>query len=291
MTSVSSTQLTIGLPVYNGEKYLREALDSLISQDFGDFTLIISDNGSTDGTADIIRDYAARDKRIVPYRQETNIGAVANFRFVFDRCETPYFAWAAADDWMDRDWFAKLMEVATTTRSLSFGVIETVDASGARLPHPADHRKLQFAGPPLLRRLAYFLSPGLLGKANPIYGVFRKEDFGEDVWSSFRSTRLGPDVAALHCLLKSVPILSRTDTRIFKRRHAENEAVRILPAAGRRRKPPFRKTMLPLFLRQSSTLEKLLIILLYPVAALGTVYAKGRYLFLRVAQRLSGRHP
>lgn len=287
MTQIDGPLLTVGLPVYNGEAFLREALDCLIGQDFTDFRLVISDNCSTDGTARIIAEYAAKDPRIIAFRQDTNIGAVANFRFVFDRCDTPYFAWAAADDWMDRDWFTKLMEVATKTRCLSFGVIEAVDGTGARLFHPADHRRLQFAGPPLLRRLAYFLSPGLLGKANPMYGVFRKEDFDAEAWRSLTSTDLGPDVAALHTFLKKTPILSRTDVRLFKRRHKSNEAVRTLPFAGRR-KPPFRKTMLPLFLRQSSPLERVLIVLCYPIASVGTVYAKMRYLQLRIAHRLSG---
>jgi len=76
------------MPVYNGEKYIREALDSLLAQTFTDFELIISDNASTDGTQVICEEYAARDPRIRYVRQRENRGAVANFRFVLDSIRT-----------------------------------------------------------------------------------------------------------------------------------------------------------------------------------------------------------
>src|SRR5438128_542667 len=72
-------RVSIGLPVYNGERYLRLALDSLLSQTFTDFELIISDNASTDGTTEICRAYAARDARIRYSRLEHNIGGSPNF--------------------------------------------------------------------------------------------------------------------------------------------------------------------------------------------------------------------
>jgi glycosyltransferase involved in cell wall biosynthesis len=68
-------QVSIGLPVYNCENFLAAALDSLVTQTFTDFELIISDNASTDGTSDICRDYAAKDPRIRYFRSEVNRGA------------------------------------------------------------------------------------------------------------------------------------------------------------------------------------------------------------------------
>jgi len=67
-------RVSVGLPVYNGEKFISEALDSIIAQSFEDLELIISSNASTDGTDEICRAYVARDKRIRYYRNETNIG-------------------------------------------------------------------------------------------------------------------------------------------------------------------------------------------------------------------------
>jgi glycosyltransferase involved in cell wall biosynthesis len=91
-------QVSIGLPVYNGELFVREALDSLLDQTFKDFELIISDNASTDSTGSICNEYAKRDTRIRYIRQTKNIGAVPNFKFVLDEAAGEYFMWAAADD-------------------------------------------------------------------------------------------------------------------------------------------------------------------------------------------------
>lgn len=94
-------KVSIGMPVYNGERFIREALDSLLGQTFTDFELIVSDNASTDGTEVICREYAARDMRIRYVRHAANLGSIANFKFVLDEATGEYFMWAAADDkWM-----------------------------------------------------------------------------------------------------------------------------------------------------------------------------------------------
>ena len=90
--------VSIGMPIYSGERYIREALDSLLAQTFTDFELIISDNASSDRTESICREYAERDARIIYFRQEENIGAAGNFQFVLDRAQSDLFMWAAHDD-------------------------------------------------------------------------------------------------------------------------------------------------------------------------------------------------
>ena len=90
--------VSIGMPVYNGEKDLRRVLDSLLNQTFEDFDLIISDNASTDATKEICLEYADKDKRIRYIRQTKNLGAASNFRYVLNEAHGKYFMWAAADD-------------------------------------------------------------------------------------------------------------------------------------------------------------------------------------------------
>ena len=102
-------QISIGMPVYNGAKFIREALNSLLGQTFTDFELIISDNASTDETETICREYAAKDVRIKYVRQVENLGAVANFKYVLDFATGEYFMWAAADDVWDQKWIEKLL--------------------------------------------------------------------------------------------------------------------------------------------------------------------------------------
>ena len=98
MTEMSSPKLSIGLPVYNREKFLRQSLDALLNQTFTDFELIVSDNASTDGTEDICREYARRDGRIRYYRNRSNIGASRNFNQTFELASSKYFKWATSDD-------------------------------------------------------------------------------------------------------------------------------------------------------------------------------------------------
>jgi glycosyltransferase involved in cell wall biosynthesis len=107
----TNPRLGIGLPVFNGENYLEETLVSLLSQTYSDFELIISDNASTDGTGDLCRAYAARDRRIKYYRNSTNIGATQNWYRVFDLSCAEYFAPAAHDDLYAPDYMEKCIAV------------------------------------------------------------------------------------------------------------------------------------------------------------------------------------
>jgi len=90
--------ITIGVPVYNGESFLEQALDSLLAQTFQPMKILIADNASVDRTESICRDYARRDSRIHYVRHDKNLGATENFNFVFQNCQTKYFKWQASDD-------------------------------------------------------------------------------------------------------------------------------------------------------------------------------------------------
>lgn len=97
-SNVTPRLLSIGLPVYNGEKYLQRALNSILAQDYDDIEFVISDNASSDATPDICREFAARDHRVRWERQTENKGACWNFNRVFQRAHGEFFMWAAHDD-------------------------------------------------------------------------------------------------------------------------------------------------------------------------------------------------
>lgn len=90
--------VSIGLPVYNGARYLRSSLESLVTQDYADFEIIISDNASDDETEAICREYAGRDARIRYSRAEQNMGPVWNAVRVYELARGEYFLLAAHDD-------------------------------------------------------------------------------------------------------------------------------------------------------------------------------------------------
>lgn len=92
-------KVTVGMPTYNNEKFIRNAIDSILAQTFDDFEFIISDNASTDSTPSICQEYAKSDKRIRYIRQSQNMGPIWNFNFVLQEAKGEFFMWAAADDY------------------------------------------------------------------------------------------------------------------------------------------------------------------------------------------------
>ena len=103
-------RVSIGLPVYNGENYLAETLDSILQQTFSDFELIISDNASTDATQEICKSYLTRDQRIQYHRNEQNLGAAKNYNRTFELSSGKYFKWAAHDDLCAPEYLEKCID-------------------------------------------------------------------------------------------------------------------------------------------------------------------------------------
>jgi glycosyltransferase involved in cell wall biosynthesis len=133
-------RVSIGLPVYNGANYLREALDAILSQTYEDFELIISDNASTDATGEICRELAASDSRIRYIRHETNSGAAPNFNFVFREARGEFFKWAAHDDLIAPEFIETCVAAldADTSAVLAFPMVYRIDETG-RMIAPYQH--------------------------------------------------------------------------------------------------------------------------------------------------------
>jgi glycosyltransferase involved in cell wall biosynthesis len=142
-----SSILTVGLPVYNREKFLRQSLDSLLGQTFTDFDLVISDNASTDGTEDICREYARRDGRIRYYRNPSNIGAPRNFNRTFEISSTKYFKWATSDDLCGARFLELALEVLERdpTVVLCYAKSRTIAEDGSPIEDYEDHLHLEEA--------------------------------------------------------------------------------------------------------------------------------------------------
>jgi glycosyltransferase involved in cell wall biosynthesis len=125
--------VSIGLPVFNGENYIEVALKSIVSQDYDDFELIISDNASTDRTESICRDFAAGDRRIRYSRAEANRGAAPNYQRAFELSRGTYFKWAAHDDVCLPGFLNRCVaEISRTDSSvvLVYPRAEIIDAAG-----------------------------------------------------------------------------------------------------------------------------------------------------------------
>jgi glycosyltransferase involved in cell wall biosynthesis len=127
--------VSIGLPVFNGAAYLKECIETVLSQTFSRFELIISDNASTDATAQICLFYAGRDPRIRYVRQSENIGPMPNFEYVLRRASCEHFMWIAADDRLGDAFVGKLYAVLVQNPDFSVAMTDVViiDGRGAAL--------------------------------------------------------------------------------------------------------------------------------------------------------------
>ncbi|MBW4518505.1 MAG: glycosyltransferase [Scytolyngbya sp. HA4215-MV1] len=134
MTS-GNPKVSIGLPVFNGERYLREAIDSILTQTFTDFELIISDNASTDSTEDICKEYLAQDPRVRYYRNSINIGCLNNCNRTFELSNGKYFRFAAHDDICASELIEKCVEILDRDPSivLCYSNVMKIDEDGREI--------------------------------------------------------------------------------------------------------------------------------------------------------------
>lgn len=165
------TRLTIGVPVYNGDAFLSDALECLRTQTFEDIEILVGDNASTDGTADICADFAARDPRFRHIRRPENIGVLANFRDLRDRAMSELFRWRAHDDTSDRDFIEKLVGLFAFNPAIRLAVsrVKTVDDTRSRaLVH-------RYPAPLAMPRMLRIIRQLHAVHASWIYGIWHRE--------------------------------------------------------------------------------------------------------------------
>ena len=171
-TANGAPLVTIGLPIYNEERFLEQALASLRSQDYENFQILISDNASTDGTGEMGRKAAQDDPRIQYSCTDENIGSAANFCRAAEMAEGKYFMWAGGhDEWSENlisDSVAMLE--ANETAALAFASSYWVNESGERDSRDTDYPDTR--GKSIVSR---FFSV-FWGNMHPVLGVMRLSD-------------------------------------------------------------------------------------------------------------------
>ena len=165
--------VSVGLPVYNGEEHLAGALDAILTQELDDFEVIVCDNASQDGTAEIARDYAARDSRVHYHRNPRNIGLAGNFNRTFELSGGRYFKWWAHDDWHPRDLLSRTTEVleADPSAMLCATGVAIMDDDGEVFEEWRPEVDLLTPPPHVrFRRLLW-----TLGETHPLFSVMRAD--------------------------------------------------------------------------------------------------------------------
>lgn len=168
--------VSIGVPVYNGEDYLAAALDSILSQTFQDFELIICDNASTDATEAICREFANKDARVRYHRQPHNLGAAPNYNDVYHRSRGKYFKWCAHDDLLEPTFVERCVEALETRPEcpVAYTMFSRIDATNDVIEEGASHPALSAGAPQVRADVA--IHPYKEGGASdsPIFGVIRR---------------------------------------------------------------------------------------------------------------------
>jgi glycosyltransferase involved in cell wall biosynthesis len=118
------SKVIIGLPVYNGEKTIHKTINSILSQTFQDFVLLISDNFSTDSTNLICKEFEKNDKRIQYVLQKKNIGWLNNFLFLLNQANSKYFVWIASDDFWEPTFLEKNIRILDSSTDIVGSVSE-----------------------------------------------------------------------------------------------------------------------------------------------------------------------
>lgn len=211
--------LSIGLPVFNGERFLEETLRSILRQTFEDFELIICDNASTDKTADICREYEGSDGRVRYYRNEVNIGGAANYNKTFRLAKKGrYFKWAACDDILAPTFLEKCVE-ALEQRSdavIAYTKSQLIDEEGRLLRF--EGTELDLGADDVIVRYASTLDPMELCH-NPVFGVMRREAIARTgLFGSF----LASDRVFISEMSLQGPFIEVPEILFYRRKHAKN---------------------------------------------------------------------
>ena len=205
--------VSIGLPVYNGAKYLRVAFDSILNQDYDNFELIVSDNASTDETPEIIAEFAASDMRIKHFRQDTNIGAESNFKFVLDKAIGQYFMWIAHDDARDSNWISILLSEFRDGDLGVCGGVRFLRSDGVFVRYLRNYPKRHY--------LTCFMGNECNYRCCFIYALFRRDILTK---ADFNPVLLdySPDYIFVYSLLKLGNLRATNKTLMSFRVHSAN---------------------------------------------------------------------
>jgi glycosyltransferase involved in cell wall biosynthesis len=212
--------VSIGLPVYNGENFLRQALEALLAQDYKRFELIISDNGSRDGTEAICREFQHRDSRVRYIRHGENRGSPWNFKYVAQQARGEYFLWAAHDDLWSPSFLEKCVPMLEEHPQavLCCTEISFIDGKGQPSSHYSDYTNIETLGSgpaarihELISRMGWFALYGLMRTEATRKISLGMSQFGYDVILLLELLLLG-DFAKVHEPLFSfrIPIEGKT---------------------------------------------------------------------------------
>lgn len=129
---IDQQKISIGLPIFNASGFLQKRITNILSMNFQEFELIISDNCSTDSSKKICQEFMKKDSRIKFYQQEKNVGAHENFKFVLEKAQSEFFIWTAASDIWDNTFLEKNLQTLLKNPNLVGCISKMITYGGQR---------------------------------------------------------------------------------------------------------------------------------------------------------------
>ncbi len=213
--------VSIGIPIYNEEKYLEQTLNTIVSQDYGQIEILISDNGSNDETQNICTRYAEQYPNVIYHRFPENQGSVRNFEYVLEKANGKYFMWASGHDLWDKNYVQSCVEHLENNEYavLAVGSGKWIDEEGSDFPRKSGWTDT--SGMDVIAR--YFTV--LWGNMHPVLGLINREQLLECPIVNV----IGSDLLILSCLSLKGDFLHASDTTWSRRefRIEENHTAKV----------------------------------------------------------------
>lgn len=246
--------VVIAIPAYNEERFVLEALKSVQSQTHGDFLAVISDNGSTDNTAEICRAFCQADSRFALIAQPSNLGANVNFQWLIENTGSPYFMWLGSHDLISRDFLEKHLSALSgdLTLSLSYSNIRCINQVSEFINVKDGGNYHRIAGTPAQR---YRRTLKRMGPAEAINSLFRR--------AALQGIEFRPVLSLDRMMLCQAAYwgqFNKIDEPLYVRRfikdREDGRAARLVRIKGKVEKEPSSMPTIREFQRQFGRLEK-----------------------------------
>ena len=218
--------VTVGIPVYNGEKIIGERIKQVLNQTFQNFIIVISDNNSNDNTSQICKEAADKDERIIYFKQENNMGPNWNTNFVLDKADTKYFVWAFADDIWENNFLEENIDVLDNNFKIVgsvgevklFNRIKNKENEKIEIKIIENSKKFQYVHPVsgnLEKKIKFYLDYNM---SSIIYSVFKTNKLKQaNVFEEFMNpVRWRGDFACVLSIIKQGDLYVTTNNIVYK---------------------------------------------------------------------------
>ena len=177
--------IIIGVPLYNESQFIRATLDSLLSQTYKNFLVLIADNASDDGSSEICQEFVQKDHRFIYYRHKNNIGSCENFQYIYENTNSTFLMWLGGHDFIAPEYIETLLKILDADQgiALAYSRVTRIDefenilyeSSGGPFVYNDDSRVMRYVKTAITQ----------VNEDTAIHGIFRRSALNGTRWFKF----------------------------------------------------------------------------------------------------------